>query len=250
VPEAVDRVVLRGTASDPAKRYESARDMARDLEEAIACAGPTEVGEWVAAHAADELLAHAARIAEIEQSSESLPMLDAETLDAELRSETFTVAAAPDARKKAVTTRARAPRDRARKGATRVAIAIAALGGCAAAAWWIERAPARPRAATPPAVSAAAVRMTSAALDTNATATATAAPVAVAEVVAPAAHANGAANADGTATIAPSAQRQDGARRAQAKSASPAHPAQQSRDCDPPSVTDERGHVHFKPECF
>jgi len=21
-------------------------------------------------------------------------------------------------------------------------------------------------------------------------------------------------------------------------------------DCDPPSTTDERGHVHFKPECF
>ena len=48
----IDAIVVRGLATDPKKRYGSARELALDLERKIGLASATEVSEWV------ELLAH------------------------------------------------------------------------------------------------------------------------------------------------------------------------------------------------
>jgi serine/threonine-protein kinase len=47
VPAALDRVILRGLAPDPNDRYQTAAEMAADLERSLAPATPREIGEWV-----------------------------------------------------------------------------------------------------------------------------------------------------------------------------------------------------------
>jgi serine/threonine-protein kinase len=69
VPLAFDRVVLRGLERDPAYRYQTAREMALDLERCAGVAPASEVGEWVESLAHDELFKRSARIAEIESIS-------------------------------------------------------------------------------------------------------------------------------------------------------------------------------------
>jgi serine/threonine-protein kinase len=61
IPSAVDDVVLRAVARNPAKRFEDARQMARALEDVIPVASPTAVTEWVEA-CAGETLAERSRI--------------------------------------------------------------------------------------------------------------------------------------------------------------------------------------------
>jgi hypothetical protein len=69
VPEAFDRVVMRGLERNPAKRYANARAMALDLERAVGIATASEVGEWVESLAHMELGKRAALVAEIEAVS-------------------------------------------------------------------------------------------------------------------------------------------------------------------------------------
>jgi hypothetical protein len=69
LPKAFDRVVMRGLERDPAKRYATAREMAHDLSSIIGVASATEIGEWVARNAAEELRQRAATIAEIERNA-------------------------------------------------------------------------------------------------------------------------------------------------------------------------------------
>ena len=66
VPRALDVVVMRAIARDPATRFGSAREMALALE-ACGVAGAGEVGAWVQRLAARPLADRAARIAEMEQ---------------------------------------------------------------------------------------------------------------------------------------------------------------------------------------
>ncbi len=73
VPLAFDRVVLRGLERDPSYRYQTAREMALDLERCAGIAPASEIGEWVESLAHDELFKRSAHIAEIESiSSESI----------------------------------------------------------------------------------------------------------------------------------------------------------------------------------
>jgi serine/threonine-protein kinase len=72
LPRALDAIVLRGLARDPADRYESARDMARALERALPLAPASDVGEFVEKLAAPALALRAERIAKIESSSQAL----------------------------------------------------------------------------------------------------------------------------------------------------------------------------------
>lgn len=67
--QAIDDVVLRGLARDPALRYASARQFAVAIEQTIGIASPSEVGEWVEAIAHEDLARRAARVAEIESAS-------------------------------------------------------------------------------------------------------------------------------------------------------------------------------------
>ena len=70
---AVDEIVMRGLARDPAARFATARDMALAIEQQIGLASPYEVGEWVEQVAADEIARRARTIAEIESASLTEP---------------------------------------------------------------------------------------------------------------------------------------------------------------------------------
>jgi serine/threonine-protein kinase len=72
LPRALDAIVLRGLARDPADRFETARDMARALERAVPLAPASDVGEFVEKLAAPALALRAERIAKIESSSQAL----------------------------------------------------------------------------------------------------------------------------------------------------------------------------------
>jgi serine/threonine protein kinase len=69
VPEAFDDVVMRGLDRDPSRRYATAREMALQLERCAGIASPSEVGDWVASLAHEELTTRASRLAEIESAS-------------------------------------------------------------------------------------------------------------------------------------------------------------------------------------
>ena len=68
VPEPLNAIVLRGLARDPADRFETARDLARVLREAVRPASASEVSDWVEAIAADTLSRAASAVAAIERS--------------------------------------------------------------------------------------------------------------------------------------------------------------------------------------
>ena len=66
VSPELDAVVMRGLSRDPGDRYETARDMAMALENAVAPATIGQVGEWVEATAADAVRRRAQNLAEVE----------------------------------------------------------------------------------------------------------------------------------------------------------------------------------------
>ena len=138
VPEALDRVVMRGLSKEPADRFESALAMAEAIEQATPVATTRAIGKWVTELAEPTLRARAALVAAIEghtASASSGPGPAAATLvDEGEKGQTSVTAAA----------------DRARTAPARgwswawVALGGAALGGAVATAVLIGRAPARP----------------------------------------------------------------------------------------------------------
>jgi len=71
VPDEIDRIVLRGLDPDATRRYQTALEMAVELEKCAGVASAAEVGEWVESLVHDELAQRAERIAEIEQAPAS-----------------------------------------------------------------------------------------------------------------------------------------------------------------------------------
>jgi serine/threonine-protein kinase len=72
IPKSLDELILRGLNRDPAKRFASAREMARALESAVPLVSTSEIGEWVERLAGVSLADRAERIAQIESSSSNL----------------------------------------------------------------------------------------------------------------------------------------------------------------------------------
>lgn len=70
VPAALDAVVMKGLARDPAARFETAREMALALERAVPPAPAHAVGEWLERTAGELLRARASRVARIEGAGE------------------------------------------------------------------------------------------------------------------------------------------------------------------------------------
>jgi serine/threonine protein kinase len=63
---ALDAVVMRGLARDPGERFQTAREMAMALEEALTPASPRAIGDWVEATARETLRARASLVEEME----------------------------------------------------------------------------------------------------------------------------------------------------------------------------------------
>jgi serine/threonine-protein kinase len=66
----LDRLVLRGLDCDPARRFDSARSMARELEALVRPATAAEVGEWVESLAHDTLVARREKLRRMERETE------------------------------------------------------------------------------------------------------------------------------------------------------------------------------------
>jgi serine/threonine-protein kinase len=69
VPEALDAIVMKGLARDPAQRFATAKAMALALEGVFAVASPRAIGEWVEAVGGDALAKRAERVGAIERHS-------------------------------------------------------------------------------------------------------------------------------------------------------------------------------------
>jgi serine/threonine-protein kinase len=69
IPEEVDAIVLRALERDPDKRFQTAREMAIALEDALPPAIPRKVGEWALRHVGAILEARNARLAKLQPES-------------------------------------------------------------------------------------------------------------------------------------------------------------------------------------
>ena len=69
ISRCVDDIVMRALSRDVSTRYQTAREFAIALEEAVPLASPREVGEWVELVAGDTLLHREQAVAEIEAVS-------------------------------------------------------------------------------------------------------------------------------------------------------------------------------------
>ena len=69
IPAILDAVTLRGFHRDPEQRYQTAREMARDLEDAMPLVAASRIGEWVERAAQSKLLDRAKRVELIESDS-------------------------------------------------------------------------------------------------------------------------------------------------------------------------------------
>ena len=72
LPPELDPIVMQGLEIAPAKRYQTAREMAIDIERKIGLASPSEVGEWVERLASEALRERADRVLAMEFASAKL----------------------------------------------------------------------------------------------------------------------------------------------------------------------------------
>jgi serine/threonine-protein kinase len=75
VPATIDRIVLRGLSREPEERFQTAREMALAIEQAIDVALPSEVGAWVQSIAEQALVARATLVGNVESSARIEPPL-------------------------------------------------------------------------------------------------------------------------------------------------------------------------------
>jgi eukaryotic-like serine/threonine-protein kinase len=270
LPRALDDVTMRGLCVSPAKRFQTAREMARALEDAVHAAPASKIGEWVESMSHDQLAERRKRIAVIEsESATEAPLAPSERPPPRERVEAVTArspAASPGDEPRAETgtsvpltedvvptqlstASVSAPGREAsasRRG-TRIAIGalLTAVAGIAVVAIW----PHHPtnRASSPP---AATVPGDSAAIASSALPVTVAAP---APRVQPVASATVALSLPSVVPSAPASSLPSGSPpRRQTSTAVPAStPAAPSKShCNPPWTTDSRGVRSFKKECF
>lgn len=72
VSPELDALVLRALSNDVNVRFATAREMARELEQLVPRAGPSDIGAWVERLASTQLAARAAVISAMEQASDRL----------------------------------------------------------------------------------------------------------------------------------------------------------------------------------
>ena len=257
LPEALDRVVLRGLERDVAKRYATAHEMALDLAACMVPASAAEIGSWVERTAAEELQERASRIAAIERTAaESVSRLtevaaipgigapDAPTpvggrpLDSLPHREFGAITRAAPSESATDVGTWTSPRRRSTSRWRLLAAAGALLVGSAVLLLAVQRS-ARPTTSFVP----------------------TAPAIPSTEMPAPAIVASPPASSTEAAPVeTPSARPATSAfhwapappRSAKAAALSPSSQAPGARKtgCDPPYTEDDQGHIHFKPSCM
>jgi serine/threonine protein kinase len=79
VPEALDRIVLRGLSRERDLRYATAREMALALEREVGVVAQSEVSDWVHGLAGDLLAARAEAVRQMQRQVESQPVRQRDT---------------------------------------------------------------------------------------------------------------------------------------------------------------------------
>jgi serine/threonine-protein kinase len=75
VPALLDLVVMRGLSLQPSKRFATAAEMARAVEEAVTPASASRIGAWVSERAAPSVQARAQALLEVQRLAASEPMV-------------------------------------------------------------------------------------------------------------------------------------------------------------------------------
>jgi serine/threonine-protein kinase len=230
ITPALEAVVMKALAPDPAARFESAREMALALEQAAEPASALKTGAWVESVARDAIAHRASLLREAEEESSISRVSDPESLQRSLADVPASVP--PSARTDVVTSSVDAAPSKSwtRPAILAGAVAIALLAYAVVASRTGQPDAARPSpSASPPAVQAAAPEP--------------AAPEAV-----PAAPSAPALDLDAPEPPA-SAAPQTAATGKATKRAAP-KPRAAAANCTPPFVLDAQGRKRFKPECF
>jgi hypothetical protein len=68
LPAPIDEIIMKGLARDPSQRYQTAREMALDIEACVPAIRPSQISAWVEHVAGETLAARAAALAAIEGS--------------------------------------------------------------------------------------------------------------------------------------------------------------------------------------
>ena len=249
VPELgtkLDDILRKGLSRDPARRYQSAREMALDIESCVPAIRASEVGAWVERIAGDDLAARAQVLAAIErgETRAARPGVEqtatrAVSWSVETPGEAFTPARSgdappPSAKTNGASAETTAPA-RSRRTAILSGLLLALLGAFGAAAFVSARRPAPP--APPPRAAASSAPEASPPAPVIAAPSASPPPV-----VASAPTAEPSARPVATALPAP---------RPPPRPAPAPHPGHPKRSaCDPPYSIDAAGRQIFKPECM
>jgi eukaryotic-like serine/threonine-protein kinase len=246
ISAALDGVVMRGLARDPAERFRSAAEFANELARVEPPAPPQVVAGWVQRAAGSRLAERAARVAEIERAVQAPPVpavrkaAPAFALADEATQDDAPIFAAPAT---AVGTAATVPPIARRRARWPWLIAALAVGATAASGLAFLRASTAPEAVSvAPLVSAPATTAATAGAATTAAKSAAPAPSEDREPAAPRASAEAPPPAPRRAAVnAPAA----------ARTARPARPAiaTAAAACNPPFTVDADGIQHLKPEC-
>ena len=231
--ERLDAVVMRGLDRDPAKRFETAHDMAVALERCLAPASAAEVTHWLELAAGPALTRRAAAIAAIERgaadgsTSPSMPPSNVDgpvppTADASSISVVSGVTAGASSVKR------------------RRAWWLLAAGVLTSAAITAGRVPWRSSGAA-----RSPVKTEPSAVAPSEHGTAVSSPAAPSDSAAPSAAPSPSAPAPSTVASSPSTP-------APPTVASPRKrgPAPRATDCDPPFTWDDQGKKHYKRQCL
>jgi serine/threonine-protein kinase len=133
LPRALDEVVMRGLRVDPLSRFATAREMAQALEQAVAPATASRIGDWVEATARETIHQRTALVANVENNSAAAVPPPPPPTRSTGEAVQPALALPRDGGQDTVSalTRAEVPRAIGRAGGKKFVAGIAALGGAA-----------------------------------------------------------------------------------------------------------------------
>jgi eukaryotic-like serine/threonine-protein kinase len=239
----LDAAVLRGLDGDPANRFDTAQDMAQELEACVTPATAVAVGRWVRSIAGPALAERERQVLEIESGVSNVSSMRAVASPRD--------AAAPppggtQATSISVAMEAASPvAPSARRRRTLAIGLMAAALGTLIAAIFIARGGPSSRAGTPASEASA-----------GPAAQPSAEPTPAPSATAPPEPASSSASGASAAELSPAASASDAPARPRPTSgvvASPPHPSPAAvprADCNPPYFWDAQGKKHYKPSCI